>query len=69
MDTTSLLNTSVSDAEISLNHELRTNPKNAKKIALEIIEHLTGRTDNKSRKALAEKIIRQADKILKRDGV
>ncbi|MDT8844770.1 hypothetical protein [Vibrio parahaemolyticus] len=61
----SLLNTSVSDAEISLKNILRSNPLRAEGIALMMLDKLKNMDGQKSKKALAERVIRQAKKAIK----
>ncbi|HCH3753746.1 TPA: hypothetical protein NKV05_003160 [Vibrio parahaemolyticus] len=61
----SLLNTSVSDAEISLKNILRSNPIRAEGIALMMLDKLKNMDGQKSKKALAERVIRQAKKAIK----
>lgn len=61
----SLICTSVSDAEITLKSMVKREPEQAKEIAIEILKKLQGSEGQKTRIALAERIIRQADKAIK----
>lgn len=61
----SLLNTSVADATISLNHDVDKDPQKAIKIADEVIRVAKGQGGHKSLITVAERVRRKAEKRLK----
>ncbi|EKF9413618.1 hypothetical protein GWZ58_06870 [Vibrio cholerae] len=60
-----LINTSVSDAEISLKNILAKNPQRAEAMAIMMLDKLEKMDEQKSRKAMVERVIRQAKKAIK----
>ena len=60
----SLMNTSVSDAKISLDIILKRNPKEAKEIAEELLRELEKSDGQVSRRRMADTIKKKAEKIL-----
>ncbi len=60
-----LINTSTSDAEISLKGLLATDPQRAEEIATIVLGRIEGLENQKTRRALVNRIIRQAKKALK----
>ncbi|HFG1699858.1 TPA: hypothetical protein ACGF02_001195 [Vibrio cholerae] len=60
-----LINTSVSDAEISLKNILGKNPQRAEAMAIMMLDKLEKMDEQKSRKAMVERVIRQARKAIK----
>ncbi len=61
---TALINTSVSDAKISLEGVLRNNPEKAKKLAEGILNKLAGAESQTSRIKMVKTIARKADRAL-----
>ena len=60
----SLMNTSVSDAKISLDIILKKNPTEAKEIAEELLRELEKSDGQVSRRRMADTIKKKAEKIL-----
>nr|WP_158161721.1 hypothetical protein [Vibrio mimicus] len=60
-----LINTSVSDAEISLKNILGKNPQRAEAMAIMMLDKLEKMDEQKSRKVMVERVIRQARKAIK----
>lgn len=65
----SMISTSVSDAQISLNCMLQSNPSQVKELAKGVLEKIEGREGQASRKKMLKAIIRKADKALKQVGM
>lgn len=60
-----LINTSVSDAQISLNGILSKDPEQAKNLAESILVKLANKEGQTSRMKMASAIVRKADKAIK----
>lgn len=59
-----LIRTSISDARMILEHQLTTNPTNAKELAQGVAQALKGTTGHKTRSQMINAIINRANKEL-----
>jgi len=69
MSIRSLINTSASDCKITLEGDLRRDPANAARTAIDLLEELAGMEGQSSRRKVAGSIIRKASKALEGGGL